>query len=61
MGKLSLRTWRRLRNLTQQELADALGVTVQMYRRYEAKTDNVKFGTLKRLCEVLNINVEDVL
>lgn len=61
MGKLTLRMWRRLRNMTQQEVADALGVTVQMYRRYESRVDSAKFGTVKRICEILEIKVEDIL
>lgn len=61
MEKLTIRTWRRLRNLTQQQMADALGVTIQMYRRYETKTDGTKYGTVKRICAILGIGVEDLL
>jgi transcriptional regulator with XRE-family HTH domain len=55
-----LKIWRRLREYTQQEMADKLGVSLQMYRRYERNTDNIKYGRLKQIAEILEVNVEDI-
>ncbi len=56
-----LSVWRRYRNLTQQELADAAGIGKSYISQIEsgAKTGSVK--CLRRIAEVLGVDIDDLL
>ena len=56
----NLKTWRRLRGLTQQEMADKMGVSRQIYIRYEKNPENVRYGRIKQIAEILEIEVGDI-
>lgn len=55
---------RRRRNLTQEELADASGVSVNTIRAYERKAKDINKGQVEivlRLAKVLQCDIEDIL
>lgn len=49
-----LRKARKNRNLTQQQIADFAGLTVQTYARYEKSDGNIDIHTLKLLADILD-------
>ena len=57
----NLRTVREERGLTQQELADFLGVTVRTYQHYEAGNYEPSFDSLISLCEKLDVSSDCLL
>lgn len=61
--KQNLRFWRRLRDLTQKELAEKVGVTPKMIYYYEADNEafrRASFETVSKIADVLGITVDDI-
>ena len=56
-----LRAWRLRRFLTQKQLAEKVGVPYQTVQRWEAGQSKPRPGSLKRLCEALDVTVDDLL
>ena len=52
---------RRRRLLTQRELANQLGLTVQAIQKWEAGTALPRAASLRRLCEILDVPLEELL
>lgn len=53
----AVRVQRRLRNMTQKDLADALGITFQQVQKYEGGTNRIAAGTLVRVAAALDCQV----
>ena len=60
INKVQLRRVRRLRGYTQQELAQLVDVGSSSLGMYEQGRRNPKRETLRRLCEVLQVSLEDL-
>ena len=56
-----LRTTRRNRNLTQDDVARQIGVSRTSYLKYEKGTHEPDFDTLKKITELLGLKLEDLL
>ena len=56
-----IRTLRKAKSLTQQELADAAGFNVQTIRSYEAGKYRPKMETLSKLASALDCTIFDLL
>ena len=56
-----LRAWRLRRFLTQKQLAERLGVTYQMVQRWETGRAFPRPSSLKRLCEALEVELDQLL
>jgi len=54
-----LRTYRLQRGLSQEKLADQLGVTFQQVQKYEKGTNRISAGRLQRISEVLEIPITE--
>ncbi len=72
MGQFNHRTWlmsirdrlidlRRERNLTQQEMADAIGVHVNQIRRYEAGATQPSLDALKKIALSMNVTIDSLV
>ena len=72
MGRFNYWTWlmsirdglidiRRERNLTQQEMADAIGVHVNQIRRYEAGATQPSLDALKRIAISMNVTIDSLV
>lgn len=72
MGRFNHWTWlmnirdrlielRRERNLTQQEMADAIGVHVNQIRRYEAGATQPSLDVLKKLATSMNVTIDSLV
>lgn len=58
--KKTLRQWRRDREMTQAQLAAAVGIHENTYKKYEHCPGEVRIKTLIALCDVLGISISDV-
>lgn len=58
--KKTLRNWRRDRDITQAQLAEAIGVSEKTIRIYEKCPGQVKIKKLLEICEVLDIPVNEL-
>jgi transcriptional regulator with XRE-family HTH domain len=54
-----LRKIRRNKDLTQEQLAEAIGVTMEFISLMERGQNGPSFDTLQRLAEVLEVKVEE--
>ena len=60
LGK-RLVTFRKARGLTQQQLADAIGVTRRAIVYYERETDNLPLNIMPGLAKTLGVTIEELL
>ena len=56
-----LRLMRMVRNLTQQDMADAIGVALRSYQCYETGTRTPSFDLLVHIADVLNVSTDFLL
>ena len=56
----TLKSARVFRNLTQQELADKLGVHVNTYSDWEKHPENLRIKTAQKIAEILEISAGDI-
>ena len=59
--KNNLKKLRQLNNLTQQNIADLIGINLQSYQKYEQGDREPKFSILEKLKIVLNCTYDDLL
>ena len=50
-----------LANLTQQQVADALGLDRSAVAHYESSDSTPNFKNLTKICELLNITIEELI
>ena len=48
-------------NITQEDFANQLGVSIMTIRRYESGKQEPKPTTLKKMAEILGVTVKDIL
>ncbi len=58
---MNLKNIRKLQNLTQLELADKLGVDQTTVSKWENETSFPSIATLKKIADVLNCKIEDLI
>ncbi len=58
--KLNLKKLRNSMRLTQQEVADRLGITRQAYSNYENGKREPSFGTMIELSQIFDVNIFDL-
>jgi phage repressor protein C with HTH and peptisase S24 domain/DNA-binding Xre family transcriptional regulator len=54
---LKLKAAREEKGLTQIELAEKSGVSIQSIKRYETKCENLTVGTLRKIADALNVDI----
>ena len=54
-----VRTFRLQRGLSQEKLADQLGLTFQQVQKYEKGTNRIGAGRLQRIAEILGVTAAD--
>jgi transcriptional regulator with XRE-family HTH domain len=55
-----VRALRLQRGMSQEKLADQLGITFQQVQKYEKGTNRIGAGRLQRISEVLNVPIADL-
>lgn len=59
--KLTLREWRRLKEITQEQMAEVCGVHINTYRNWEEKPSEIKISCAIKLAERLGITLDDII
>lgn len=55
-----VRSFRLQRGMSQERLADQLGITFQQVQKYETGTNRIGAGRLQRISEILNVPIADL-
>ena len=55
-----IKVLRKVRNLTQEQLADKICVSRQRYARIESGTTSITFDILAKIADVLDVTVRDI-
>lgn len=56
-----IKQYRKLKNITQEEMAALLNVTRQSYINYESGETEPSFETLKKISKILNVSIDTLL
>lgn len=59
--KLTIKEWRRAKEITQEQMADSIGVHVNTYRAWEDNPEDIRIGKAVSIAEKLGISLEDIL
>lgn len=59
--KLTLREWRRLKEITQAQMAAVCGVTPATYQAWEKKPSEIKISIAIKIAERLGITLDDLI
>lgn len=60
MGQKTLRQIRRMRDITQEEMARAMNVAPSTYIRWENCPAKIQSGKLLQICEILSCKITDI-
>ena len=59
-GENPIRVWREFRGLTQQQLAERIGIPESSLQQIESDMEEVRILTLSRIASVLHVLVDDI-
>lgn len=59
--KLTLREWRRLKEVTQEQMAEVCGVHINTYRNWEEKPSEIKISFAMKIADCLGITLDDLI
>ncbi len=57
---LTLKQWRRAKEITQQEMADKLGVHVMTYKNWEKEPGKISISNANNIANILGLTVDDI-
>lgn len=57
---LTLRQWRRAKEITQQGMADMLGVHVNTYQNWEEAPDKISITNAVKIAKIFNLTIDDI-
>ena len=60
MDKFTIPEWRRMKNISQNKMADALGMHVNTYRAMEAKPTKLRLEKLIEISRILGVSLNDI-
>lgn len=58
--KLTLKQWRGVRELSQKEMSERLGVHINAYQKMEKKPESIKVRNALRIAEIFNVPIDDI-
>lgn len=58
--KLTIKEWRRLKEISQKEMADVCGVHINTYREWEENPENIRWGCAVKIAERLGVPLSDI-
>lgn len=58
--KLGLKAWRRAKNITQESMAEHLGISVATYIAWEQNPDSIKIGIAYKIAEIFEVDINDI-
>ena len=59
--KLTFREWRRLKEITQEQMAELCGIHVNTYRIWEDKPSEIKISSAMKIADRLGITLDDII
>ena len=57
---LSLRAWRRAKDITQQDMADRLQIHVNTYQKWEDRPETISISYATKISEILGVSLNDI-
>lgn len=57
---LTLRQWRIAKEITQQGMADMLGVHVNTYQNWEEAPDKISITNAVKIAKIFNLTIDDI-
>ena len=57
---LTLRQWRKAREITQEKMADRLGVHINTYQNWEKAPGKITIENSKKIAEILGVPLDDI-
>lgn len=57
---LTLRQWRRAKEITQETMADALGIHVNTYQNWEEAPEKIGIEKAIEITKILGVTLEDI-
>ena len=57
---LTLRQWRRVKEITQQGMANMLGVHVNTYQNWEEAPDKISITNAVKIAKIFNLTIDDI-
>lgn len=61
MSQLTIKEWRRLKGITQEEMAAACGVHVNTYRSWEEKPEMIKLTNAQKISDRFGVPMGDII
>ncbi len=58
---LTLRAWRRAKEITQEDMAERLKIHVNTYQNWENKPETIAIGYAKKISEILELSLDDII
>lgn len=58
---LTLKEWRRLKNISQEKMAEACGIHVNTYRAWEDNPADIKLSKAVLISELLGVDLSDII
>ena len=59
--KLTLEEWRRAKKISQEQMADLIGVHVNTYRSWEENPGDMRLSKAALVAEKLELSIDDIL
>ncbi len=57
---LTLRQWRRAKEITQEKMADTLGVHVNTYQNWEEDPGKISIDKAFAIAKILNVSIDNI-
>lgn len=61
MSQFTIAEWRRLRGMSQADIAEKCGVHVNTWIKWEKKPSIIKISNAQKIAEVLQVDIRDII
>lgn len=58
---LTLRQWRKAREITQEQMAKALNIHINTYQNWEKDPGRISVTNVMKIAEVLKVSINDII
>jgi len=57
----TVRAWRRAKEISQEDMANRLGIHVNTYQNWESEPEKISISNAKRIAEIFGLSLDDIL
>lgn len=57
----TVRAWRRAKDISQNDMADKLGVHVNTYQNWESEPEKISISNARKIAEIFGVSLDDIL